>query len=317
MIYNDLLVSITNLQGEPLEEFKQVETGENSVECWIPSKEGSGFQIHWQPIRNFKPGLGLHCAIKFDGKGVSSGQLKSTDISRGLPGIKTGMTVAKGVKRHYVFGRHNITGTPCTGAKYLPSDFALIDREDLALPDDPGRESMATIQITLSWVKYGKKQRRHGPYPILEGPRFVHECAVKKGHLGTVTLGAPVPKSHSRGRIREKEDIGFPKVVFLFRYGPRDWLEAKDIIATERYLTQDFKPKPAARVVKQERETTTTQSIPETLRSHTSRITREQGGEQSDVIDIDDLESDDGSDVVVLNDLVTPKSSTSITKTET
>ncbi|KAH7337001.1 hypothetical protein B0J17DRAFT_665790 [Rhizoctonia solani] len=301
MIYNDLLVSITNSQGEPLEEFKQAETGENSVECWIPSNEGSGFQIHWQPIRNFKPGLGLHCTIKFDGKGVSSGRLKSSDISRGLPGIKTGMTVAEGLKRHYVFGRHNTT-----------------DREDLALPDDPGRELLATVQVTLFWVKYGKKQRRHKPYPTPEEPRFVHERAVKKGHLGVVTLGAPVRTSHSGGCIREKEDAGFPKVIFLFRYGPRDWLEAKDIIITERHLvTKDSKPKPTARIAKKERETTTTQSIPDTLRSQASHTSREQGGEQSDVIDIDDLESDNGSDVVVLNDPVTSKGSTSVIKTET
>ncbi|EUC63396.1 hypothetical protein RSOL_490710 [Rhizoctonia solani AG-3 Rhs1AP] len=113
MISNDLLVSITNPQGEPLQEYKQARTGDNSVECWVPSDEGSGFQIHFQAIRNFKPKLGLHCSIRLDGKTVSSGGLKSSSISRGLTGIKTGMTVAKGIKRHYVFGRHNVTGMFC------------------------------------------------------------------------------------------------------------------------------------------------------------------------------------------------------------
>ncbi|CAE6448489.1 unnamed protein product [Rhizoctonia solani] len=290
MISNDLLVSITNPQGEPLQEFKQAGTGENSAECWVPSDEGSNFQIHFQAIRNFKPKLGLHCSIKLDGKAVSGGGLKSSSISRGLTGIKTGMTVAKGIKRHYVFGRHNVT-----------------DRDDLALPDGPGRELMGTIQVTLSWVKYGKSRRRNEPYRNPGEPGFVHERAVKKGHLSAATLGTPVRKN-SGGRVRDMKDAGFSKVVFLFRYGPRDWLEAKDIITTERRpVMQDSKPKVSARSVKKEREATTTHSIPETLRSHSAAVHRGQSERELDIIDIDELGSDNDSDVIVLNDPVAPK----------
>ncbi|CAE6381412.1 unnamed protein product, partial [Rhizoctonia solani] len=290
MISNDLLVSITNPLGEPLEEFKQIKTGDNSVECWVPSDEGSGFQIHFQAIRNFKPNLGLHAGIKLDGKRVSSGGLKPSTISRGIPGIKTGMTVAKEVKRHYVFGRHNVT-----------------DRDDLASPEDPRRELMGTIQVTLSWVKYGKTRPRYEPYHTLEEPGFVHERAVKKGHPGAATLGAPVHKVSS-GRVRDRQDAGFPKVLFLFRYGPRDWLEAKDIIPTERPpTTQDSKPKLITGLVKKESEATATRPIPETLGSHSDIAHQGRDKRQLDVIDISELEFDNDSDVVVLSDPITPK----------
>ncbi|KAF8713309.1 hypothetical protein RHS03_00917, partial [Rhizoctonia solani] len=267
MIYEDLSVSITNTQGKPLEEFKQLSTEENSVECWIPSKEGDGFQIHWQPIRNFKPQLGLHCSIKLDGKKVSSGGLRPSKISRGIPGIKVGMTVAKGLKRYYVFGRHTIT-----------------DRDDLAQPDDPGRELMGTIQVTLSWSKYGRPQLRYEPYRNPEEPRFIHERAVKKGHLGSATLGAPIRKT-------------------------ADWLEAKDIIIVERYpTTRDSKPKSTRRTIKKERELTTSASIAETLKSHSSMTRQGQSqGRSDEIIDVDALDSDNDSDVVVLNDPVEPK----------
>ncbi|KAF8746674.1 hypothetical protein RHS02_00878, partial [Rhizoctonia solani] len=277
MIYEDLSVSITNTQGKPLEEFKQLSTEENSVECWIPSKEGDGFQIHWQPIRNFKPQLGLHCSIKLDGKKVSSGGLRPSKISRGIPGIKVGMTVAKGLKRYYVFGRHTIT-----------------DRDDLAQPDDPGRELMGTIQVTLSWSKYGRPQLRYEPYRNPEEPRFIHERAVKKGHLGSATLGAPIRKT-------------------------ADWLEAKDIIIVERYpTTRDSKPKSTRRTIKKERELTTSASIAETLKSHSSMTRQGQSqGRSDEIIDVDALDSDNDSDVVVLNDPVEPKVFGKGVKTET
>ncbi|CAE6464327.1 unnamed protein product [Rhizoctonia solani] len=303
MIYNDLLVSITDPQGNPLEEFKQTSVAENSVECWVSSNEGSGFQIHWQPIRNFKTGLGLDCSIKLDGKKVSHGSLEPNSISRGLPGKNTGMTVAKGIKRYYVFGRHNTT-----------------DRDDLASPDNTGRELMATIQVTLAWVKYRRSRPRRRSYRTLEEPGFVHERAVKKGHLDVATLGAPVHKrcSTSKRYVRDRVDAGFPNVVFLFRYGPRGWLEAKDIITTERPLvTQDSKPKSAIGSAKKEREATTTRSIAETLRSSSSTTRRGQDGRQPDVIDIDELDSDSDSDVIVLNDPVESKGPTNTIKAET
>jgi hypothetical protein len=83
---------------------------------------------------------------------------------------------------------------------------------------------MGTIQITLSWTKYGKKRRRYEPYRNPEEPGFVHERAVKKGHLGSATLGSAVRKNHHSGYVRDREDAGLPKVVFLFRYGPRGML---------------------------------------------------------------------------------------------
>ncbi|CAE7115489.1 unnamed protein product [Rhizoctonia solani] len=301
MIYNDLLVSVTNSQGQPLEEFKQAEIGQNSVECWIPSNEGSGFQIHFQAIRNFKPKLGLCSGIKLDGKGVSGGTLSPSSISHGLPRIKTGMTVARGLKRHYIFGRHKVT-----------------DRDDVALPDASVQELMGTIQVTLSWVKYGKVQRRYNPYRNPEEPGFVHERAVKKGHLGAATLGAPVRTIPISGQhSRDKKDAGFPKVTFLFRYGPRDWLEAKDIIPTEHHpATQTSNPNIPSGVVKKERKATT-HSIPETLRSHSGAIPQKQSESQLDVIDIDELESDNDSDIIILSDPVVPKGSTSRIKAGT
>jgi hypothetical protein len=93
---------------------------------------------------------------------------------------------------------------------------------------------------------------------------------------------------------------------------PLDWLEAKDIIIVDRYpTTQDSKPKSTRRGIKKEREDTTATSIARPPKPDPSVTRRGQsGGHPNEVIDVDALDSDNDSDVVVLNDPVESKVTT-------
>lgn len=127
MLQGNLSAWITDSTGNPLEEYKITNTEPGVAECvhslllaydqilfyyrcWIPSTEGSNFRIKWQSTGDFEPDLGLRCAIKLDGRRVSSGSLSPSQVARGLQGDKDGMSVSLGMRRLFVFSSRNITG---------------------------------------------------------------------------------------------------------------------------------------------------------------------------------------------------------------
>ncbi|KAG9105261.1 hypothetical protein FRC07_009444 [Ceratobasidium sp. 392] len=293
MIYKNLSAWITDSQGNQLEEFQQKDVDDQTAECWIPSEEGANFQIMWQPIRNFEPQLGLRCSVDLDGRAITSRCISPKDIARGIPGKKDGMTVGPGLRRLFMFSRQDIT-----------------DRDDLASPNGSGNTNLGTIKVTLDWVRTIKSLHVH-KYSKPQEPGLLHERAAKKGHCTTAALGDLIPGVHPGKSVRsfKKVDAGLPPVVFMFRYGPRDWLMAKDIIPNEhvqagpsrKHDASESKPVRPSKKLKRE-----PSPAPTTIAS------RSQSGtfDPSDVIDIDDLESDPDSDVVVLND--SERSGTSI-----
>ncbi|KAG8742131.1 hypothetical protein FRC10_002001 [Ceratobasidium sp. 414] len=101
--------------------------------------------------------------------------------------------------------------------------------------------------------------------PKENGP--IHEKAAKKGHSGSVGLGGTTNIDRRPFTCSFEPALGSEPVVFIFRYAPEDWLHARGIIPDE-YLSQ-----------KRDRDVT------------------------PDVIDIDDLETDD-DDVIVVKHLV-------------
>ncbi|QRV92509.1 hypothetical protein RhiJN_20527 [Ceratobasidium sp. AG-Ba] len=280
MLNGNLSVWITDAQGNQLVEYQTRETDDESMECWIPSEEGKNFKIMWQPVRNFEPNLGLRCSIRLDGRGVSAGVISARDITRGIPGVKDGMSVSHNTRRLFVFSRQELT-----------------DQDDLAPPNGARSTQLGTIRVELNWVRYtgiDRPFRYHKP----EEPGLLHERA-KKGHSTTAALGAPVVTQRKSGRKTLKVDAGLPRAVFIFRYGPKDWLKAKEIIPREPVRERqsvDIKAERPRKRVKRE-------LSPDTSIS--------QGNirlfDASEVIDIDDLPSEADSDVVVLNDPVEEK----------
>ncbi|KAG9105272.1 hypothetical protein FRC07_009432 [Ceratobasidium sp. 392] len=295
MIYKNLSAWITDSQGNQLKELQQKDVDDQTAECWIPSEEGANFQIMWQAVRNFEPRLGLRCSVRLDGRGITSRWIPPEKIARGIPGKKEGMTVGPGSKRLFVFSRQSITDS----IQIVPN--VPLDRDELASPNGSVNTNLGVIRVTLDWVRTTKITRVHR-YMKPEEPGLLHERAAKKGHCTTAALGDVVPSPRPKSnKSFQKVDAGLPPVVFVFRYGPRDWLMAKDIIPNEpaqpspsrKRDASESKPVRPSKKLKRE-----PSPAPTTIAS------RSQSGtfDPSDVIDIDDLESDPDSDVVVPND---------------
>ncbi|KAG8763145.1 hypothetical protein FRC12_008682 [Ceratobasidium sp. 428] len=299
MIHKNLSAWITDSHGTQLEEFQKRDVDDQTTECWIPSEEGANFQIMWQPTMNFEPRQELRCSILLDGRAVSAGCLSASRIARGRPGKKDGMTVALGLRRLFVFGRQEIT-----------------DQDELASPENSRKEDLGTIQITLTWVRVtrGKRARR---YLTPEEPGLLHERAAKKGHHTTAALGDLIPTPRPKSsKARVKVDSGLPPAVFVFRYGPREWLMAKEIIpngfsqSIPRRKRNGSESKLIRPTKKCKREPS---PAPATIASRSNN----NSFESSEIIDIDDLESDPDSDIIVLSDPSTSSQAPAKLKSET
>ncbi|KAG8763103.1 hypothetical protein FRC12_008714 [Ceratobasidium sp. 428] len=283
MIHKNLSAWITDSHGTQLEEFRKRDVDNQTTECWIPSEEGANFRIMWQPTMNFEPRLALRCSIRLDGRVVSPGCLSAHDISRGIPGKKDGMTVAPGLKRLYVFSHQETT-----------------DQDELALPENSRKADLATIQITLTWVRVTRSRHAHR-YVEPEEPGILHERAAKKGHRTTAALGGLILSRLGSGKSSVKVDSGLPPAVFLFRYGSREWLMAKEIIpnglsqSISRRKRSGSESKPIRPTKKCKRESSLAQT------TIASQSNKDSFG-SLEIIDIDDLESDLDSDIIALSD---------------
>ncbi|KAG9093738.1 hypothetical protein FS749_013832 [Ceratobasidium sp. UAMH 11750] len=146
------------------------------------------------------------------------------------------------------------------------TDRILTDQEDIAPSHGGPREDLNVIRLTFRWGFAGQtKIRTSFPLPKENGP--IHEKAAKKGHTGSAGLGSITSIKHQPRSCAFEPDPELDPVVFIFRYAPEDWLQARGIIPDE-HSSQ-----------KRDRDAT------------------------PDIIDIDDLETDD-DDVMVVKHLV-------------
>ncbi|KAG8745871.1 hypothetical protein FRC10_006898 [Ceratobasidium sp. 414] len=304
MIHKNLSAWIADSHGAQLEEYQMKNVDGKTVEyvaslplftfltcrnlhrCWIPSDEGANFRIMWRPIESPQPKLALRCDVRLDGRDISGGVLSAKSITQGAPGVKDGMRIAPSVKRLLVFGCRDLT-----------------DRDELASPNDPGQD-LGTIQVRLTWVRCTKTGRIHEYFEPKE-PGLIHERAAKKGHSTAATLGDPIFLNPKSPVYAIKTHAVSSPVVFTFRYGSKEWLKAKNIIphespepiANQRCSTPV--PKSEEPSKKRKREPSPTPTA--TSSRPPQKLVR--AFDPSEVIDIDDSESDADSDVVVLNDL--------------
>ncbi|KAG8771468.1 hypothetical protein FRC12_003593 [Ceratobasidium sp. 428] len=143
----------------------------------------------------------------------------------------------------------------------------LTDREDIAPSKGSPQKDLNTIRVTFEWGKAGiVKPQTDFWVPKENGP--IHEKVAKKGHSGSAGLGSTSSLQSPPTVVNFEPARDIPTVVFVFRYAPEDWLQAQGIMPHGKPSTQ-----------KRDRDAT------------------------PDIIDIDDLETDD-EDVTLVKHLV-------------
>ncbi|KAG8695872.1 hypothetical protein FRC08_007505 [Ceratobasidium sp. 394] len=250
MILNNLSASIHTPDGEKLPEYEMKQIDDNTIECWIPSTEGANFEIWYEPLPDARPGLSLRCLLDLDGIPFRGGVLRPHLITAGFAGKSQGQITSKSSIRLYSFGKRILT-----------------DREDIAPSTGGSQKDLNVIRVKLEHGTAGESYPQTSfTTPKDNGP--IHEKVAKKGHAGSAGLGKPSNLNYNPTVVNFTPTNGIEPSVFVFRYAPEDWLQARGIIPS----------KPSS--------------------SH-----KRDRDSSSDIIDIDDLETDD-DDVVVVKHLV-------------
>ncbi|KAG9121315.1 hypothetical protein FRC07_002757 [Ceratobasidium sp. 392] len=138
----------------------------------------------------------------------------------------------------------------------------LTDNEAVAPSNGSSQKDLNIIQVKLLWGTAGvPTPQTYFEVPKENGP--IHEKAAKKGHTASAGLGnSSNLECKPTCRHFEPSNLIEP-LVFIFRYAPEDWLQAQGIMPSKTLSSQ-----------KRGRDPT------------------------PDIIDIDDLESDDDSVIV-------------------
>ncbi|KAF8599292.1 hypothetical protein BDV93DRAFT_609406 [Ceratobasidium sp. AG-I] len=260
MLFKRLSAWITDKQGMALPEHQIRIIDDNTIECWIPSEEGTKFEISWKAEKDVQPGLDLRCAVYLDGIAHNGSFTRATGVANGRIGTKQGQTCGDSLIRPYTFGKRKLT-----------------DDETIAPLGLEVEKDLNTIRLELSWGRVGP--------PRLWEPRDgdvetkpLHEKMAKKGHSECAELGKPVADPRSLGVSYPFHAIPDSKpVAFIFRYASQDWLQAREIVPFSQNTKVCYSPK-------------------------SSSTNKRPRIDTPDIIDIDDLESDE-DDVVVLKHL--------------
>ncbi|KAG9103954.1 hypothetical protein FRC06_006739 [Ceratobasidium sp. 370] len=250
MILNNFSASIHTPEGEKLPEYETKQVDRNTIECWIPSTEGTSFEIWYKVASNVRPGLALKCLPQLDGVRFEGRILRPEWIATGTTGKCKGQVVSRSSIRLFSFGKRVLT-----------------DREDIASSAEGSQNDLNVIRVTLQQgiASLPIPQTRF-TMPKENGP--VHEKAAKKGHAGSAGLGNASSIGYNPRWSLFAPETGIAPSVFIFRYAPEDWLQARGIIPSSQKRGRDITP---------------------------------------DVIDIDDLETDDDEIVVVKHLVPVPK----------
>ncbi|KAG8721677.1 hypothetical protein FRC08_011086 [Ceratobasidium sp. 394] len=249
MFLNDILAWIDDSDAKALPEYQTRELDRNIIECWIPSTEGTNFKIRFIPMEWAQPGLDLQCRPQLDGVEFRSRVVRTCEIASNVDVAWRGLSTNNSTIRLFSFGKRILT-----------------DQEDIAPSHDGPRDDLNVIRLTFRWGFAGQtKIRTSFPLPKENGP--IHEKAAKKGHTGSAGLGSTTSIKGQPRSCPFEPDPELDPVVFIFRYAPEDWLQARGIISDE-HSSQ-----------KRDRDAT------------------------PDIIDIDDLETDD-DDVMVVKHLI-------------
>ncbi|CAE6418816.1 unnamed protein product [Rhizoctonia solani] len=203
---------ITDSEGTPLEEYQVQETVDGTIQCWVPSIEGTNFKIQWEVIGKPHPELDL-CAFPYlDGVKLTGGVLYQKDIVRKETGQLSKESTGTSSARLYEFGRRVLTDKD-TGMKL----------------DNSATKRLNTIQVDFAWGRGGdsKLKKRFGEKYEDIGP--IHEKTAKKGHAGAAKLGKTVSIDRAT-HCSFYPNKTIRQTTFVFCYAPEDWLRAREII---------------------------------------------------------------------------------------
>ncbi|KAH7317528.1 hypothetical protein B0J17DRAFT_686751 [Rhizoctonia solani] len=207
-----LRVYITDTAGNPLPEYHEKQTKEDSIECWIPSSEGTNFQIHWE-ILNRTPTTAEcdTCAVPyFDGVKLK-GKIATSGKNRGK---LYGHPVGSDSIRLYQFGKRKFT-----------------DEEDIDFSNTTPVEDLGTIRLVIGWgQKVPKKHTSHSFKDPDPASGTVNEKLAKKGFWDVAGLSPATGSRRQTFYNFVKKDATSGN--FLFRYASEDVLKAQGIIPT-------------------------------------------------------------------------------------
>ncbi|CAE7176935.1 unnamed protein product [Rhizoctonia solani] len=149
-----------------------------------------------------------------------------------------------------------------TARLYVFGRQTLTDSDDYAEPDESLLENLNTIKFMLEWGRRGRSSRAEFCTPQEIGP--IPETKMKKGHPGAAKLGEAISVPAVSMSYNFKVCDGIQPITFVFRYAPEDWLRAQGIVKSD----------PGAK-------------------DHGNIGVKKRAYSTLDVIDVDELETDD------------------------
>lgn len=159
----------------------------------------------------------------------------------------------------------------------------LTDNENIAPLSREIQKDLNTIQAKLQWGHVGSDCSP--AYKKIPESRPLHEKMAKKGHSGSAGLDKPkLDPGLATGWSFFEPTPSLQPITFVFRYAPQDWLQAREIIPSSQQSGSSSSPEP--------------NSTRKRARSATP-----------EVIDIDDLETDDDEIVIVKHMVPAPTAS--------
>ncbi|CAE6472659.1 unnamed protein product [Rhizoctonia solani] len=250
--HSGISVWIADSEGNELPQYDVKVVKDDEIECWIPSTEGLNFTIMWK-ILNAMYQLDLAVYPHLDGAPMDGTAWRAPDNFPARVGELDSHRTGSSTVRLYEFGKRVLT-----------------DREDAAKPSDAQLQYLNTVRVKFIWGTIGGSQPVVN-YNVPQEVVSLNEKSVKKGHSGSAGLGRTMERAQlSNRRSKFISSARAEPTTFVFRYAPRDWLKARDVIP------QSPQPSPSP------------QLKPKRERSF-----------DSDVIDIDDLHTDDDEIVTV------------------
>ncbi|KAF8599290.1 hypothetical protein BDV93DRAFT_526234 [Ceratobasidium sp. AG-I] len=261
MILEEISAWITDAGGEALTEYQTNEIDENTIECWIPSSEGTNFQIRWKAEKDDQPTHAIRTTPYLDGVRCGAVIARTEKVAKGATGTLRGHPGENSMLRLYCFGKRKLT-----------------DDEDIAPLSCEAQEDLNTIKVVFQWGHAGRRLSQ-ARYLTVPDTKPLHEKMAKKGHSGSAELGE-LTQGERKNWAKFKADPSFQPLTFVFRYASQDWLQAREIAPCSQQPRSSSSPEPG-------------------------RTNKRPRSATPDVIDIDDLGTDD-DEIIVVKHLVSP-----------
>ncbi|CAE6532662.1 unnamed protein product [Rhizoctonia solani] len=211
LTFQGITAWVADSEGRELPGYSMKASGNNQIECWIPSTEGTNFKIMWM-VPSFNPQSLAELAVLpfLDGVRMGGTIWSTNSILLGFPGELRGHPTGPSSVRLYEFGKR-----------------VLADRDDAIMLSDAQLNHLNTIVATFVWGFRGVPQPPYYMNPGESAP--INEKSTKSGHSGSAVLGKTVARP-PKPAYNFHSIPGLNSTTFVFRYAPREWLQVRHII---------------------------------------------------------------------------------------